>query len=121
MKRASDDYDNDYDKSLDRLHREPQRDWLLVQQIAWRSPKHGERVFWFLGLRPYTRRDGTNCLIAHWQGDCVVCGAKFKVTTPQGVRRAEQSSYFKLMTCPTHRGQVKPNRANYSADSPPAC
>jgi hypothetical protein len=87
---------------------EPQRS--LVQQIAWQSRKHGKRVFWFLGLRSYNRLDGTPTMLAYWQGDCVVCGAKFEIATPQGARSADSSKDFQVMTCALHRGKLSTSR-----------
>jgi hypothetical protein len=64
------------------------------------SSLHGERVFRRVGYEPHRRVDGSETVLAVWEGTCVICGAPFKIRTSSGAKRGKA---FDVRTCEQHR------------------
>jgi hypothetical protein len=64
--------------------------------------EHKGRVWWLVGQRPYTRRDGSETVLDVWQSLCAECVGPFEVAVPAEAMPGN-SNGFETVHCTEHR------------------
>lgn len=57
------------------------------------------RVFTWLAMKPYTRKDGTDTELSVWQSACAICDEPFTVATP----KTGNTKAFYRKHCDSHK------------------
>lgn len=79
----------------------------MTRMIAAAS-RSGIRLFYFESTIPYTRRDGTETMLAVWRGHCRQCGEVFTIATPMpGEDGCMAGKAFERVHCDAHKRRAK--------------